>query len=233
MEALTGQTLAEILSTAPRPLNEIKGELLFLPGQLLLHWMEKGVHHYKLVSSNSVKAAFSHEPIDSGWLKTGIVRWGIGKSGNWVVKFVPPSRHTLSFQDSNSLSIPLPGLVFLGYGFQYYIFCISESSFNPEAEVFTAPLPNVYPDGRICFGSTVPPACTPEEIDSAWKMFITSNFNSHLGSGKSKAYPDDIKAKLSQIVTKKLKHYPIKDLNQYRSNLEQVIEPIIYPRYSW
>jgi hypothetical protein len=279
---------------------EIKGELLFLPGQLLLHWVEKGVHHYKLVSSNSIKAAFSHESIDSGWLSDGIVRWGIGKSGNWVVTFVPPGRHTLFFEqddagtprrpdaernvsqapclgqksqgsesptespdslvsiqlgsqspsesspcrpfsasprlfseDSDSLSIPLPGLVFLGYGFQYYIFCIAESSFNPEAEVFTAPLPNVYPDGRICFGSTVPPACTPEEIDTAWKMFITSNFNSHLGSGKSKAYPNDIKTKLSQIATSQLKHYPIKDLNPYRSSVKQVIEPIIYPRYNW
>jgi PRTRC genetic system protein B len=212
---------------------EIKGELLFLPGQLLLHWTEKGAHHYKLVSSHSVKAAFSHEPIDSGWLSSGIVRWGIGKSGNWVVKFVPPALHTLSFEEADFLSLPLPGLVFLGYGFQYYIFCIAESSFNPEAEVFTAPLPNVYPDGRICFGSTVPPACTPEEIDRVWKMFITSNFNSHLGSVKSKSYPDNIKTKLSQIATRKLKHYPIKDLNQYRSRVEQVIEQLIYPRYDW
>jgi PRTRC genetic system protein B len=212
---------------------EIKGELLFLPGQLLLHWVEKGVHHYKLVSSNSVKAAFSQEPIDSDWLSDGIVRWGIGKSGNWVVKFVPPGRNTLSFEEKDSLSIPLPGLVFLGYGFQYYIWATLESSFNPEAEVFTVPLPNVYPDGRICFGSTVPPACSPKEIDSAWKMFITSNFNSHLGSGKSRAYPDSVRAMLQRVSTRKLKSYPVKDLNPYRSSVEQVIEPIIYPRYNW
>jgi hypothetical protein len=89
---------------------EIKGELLFSPGQLLLHGRKKALTTTNLSSLHSVKAAFSQEPIDSGWLSSGIVRWGIGKSGNWVVKFVPPGLHTLSFEESKTLFL----FLFLG-----------------------------------------------------------------------------------------------------------------------
>lgn len=233
MESLSGQTLAEILSAPPRPGLEIKGELLFLPGQLLLHWVEKGAHHYKLLSSNSVKAAFSREPIDSGWLSNGIVRWGIGEAGDWVVKFISPGEHILSFVDSEPLTVSLPGQVFLGYGKEYYLWAVAESSFDTEAEVFTVPLPNVYPDGRICFGSTVPPTCTPTTIDEAWRTFINSNFNSHLTSGKSKVHPLDVRVQLQHVATHKLKSYPIQDLNPYRRRAEQVVQQVIYSSTTW
>ena len=233
MESLSGQILAEILGAPPRLGVEIKGELLFLPGQLLLHWIEKGAHHYKLLSSNSVKAAFCQEPIDSGWLSNSIVRWGIGPSGDWVVKFISPGEHTLSFVDSEPLTVMLPGFVFLGYGKEYYLWTIAKSSFDTEAEVFTVPLPNVYPDGRICFGPTVPPTCTPTTIDEAWRTFISSNFNSHLASGKSKMHPLDVTVQLQHVAIHKLKSYPIKDLNPYRGKIEQVVQQVIYSSTTW
>jgi hypothetical protein len=66
--------------------------------------------------------------------------------------------------------------------------------FAPQAPLYHAPMPNVYPFGDICFGSNTPPVLNdPFAIVAAWKLFIESPFNADLASGKSRSYPDDVR----------------------------------------
>jgi hypothetical protein len=222
-----------LLSVAPRSLLDLEAEILCFRGQYLLHWEEGGVDHHKLLSAAALQAAFSGQPVDSGWLPSGIVRCGEGTQGRFAVKWVPPGRHTLSVdwvleageEGSRSarrqdLSVPLPGMVFLGVGGTYYVWASNEGSFNPASGVFAAPLPNVYPDGRVCWGSNVPPVASPAAMEDVWRLFIGSPFNADLSAGKSKQFPNDIRGMLARVAMQE-ESYPLGDLVQRSSYVER------------
>lgn len=186
--------------------------LIFLEGQYLFYWVENGQANFKLVSSESVRAAFSQEPIDSGWLPKDIVRCGFSVHGNWAIKFIPSQKLELKI-DNQSVLVPLPSLIFLGIDTDYYIWAIKEKQFSRLAKIFHAPLPNIDHNGKICFGSNLMPDATPTGVEQAWHLFLESSFTSHLVQGKSKEFQDDVRLKLRQ----KFNTYPLEDLIQSRS----------------
>jgi len=68
----------------------------FRDGQFLVRMRNiEGGRNEKFVSHASVREAFSGIPIDSGWLRPEIVRWGDGRKGEWAVAFIPPGVHEL------------------------------------------------------------------------------------------------------------------------------------------
>jgi hypothetical protein len=207
---------------------------------------EDGSLRYKFVSAASVRLAFSQEPVDSGWLPPEVRRWGYTPSGQWAVMFVPPARHRLwlvseivlpppqpgeedgppsgeqasvprqSETGPLALEVALPGLVFAGVGQHYYLWAVKEVEFLPEGWAYHAPLPNVYPDGRICWGSNRVEPVTPQTLRAAWQLFISSPFNQHLAGGKSRRYPENILAGLERLAASSPKTrrraYPLRDL---------------------
>lgn len=228
MEILSGSLMQELLAPSPRPLIESKGELIFLDGQYLFHYRDGQQDHYKLVSAAAVRQAFNYEPIESGWIPPGVVRWGIAAAGTWVVKFVPPGKHELCFDPDHLMKVALPGLFFLGVERTYYLWAQPETAFSPSAAACRAPLPNVHPDGTICFGNNTPPAASCQTIDQAWKLFIQSPFNRDLASGKSKRHPNDVCKQLQSLAKRCLKEYPMKDLNHCGMSVAKTIEARIY-----
>ena len=71
--------------------------------------------------------------------------------------------------------------------------------------LYHAPLPNVYNDGKLCFGTNTPPdlnrgeevgKSTAQLLQEAWEMFIGSPFNGHLAQDKSKTHPTDVREQL-------------------------------------
>jgi PRTRC genetic system protein B len=210
--------MRELLTAAPRPLVDIEAELLILAGQYLLHWREGKQDRFKFLSADSLSAAFSQEPVDTGWLPSGICRWGAGPDGTWLIMFIAPARHTLqiSLTDNDAptpLMVPLPGLVFTGIQTSYYIWAVKGMTFNSAANLYHAPLPNVHPDGRICFGPTnPPPTAAANTMETAWQLFLTSPFNNHLVSGKSRRQPDDVRRHLQALAEQHRRQYPVRDL---------------------
>lgn len=202
--------------------------LIFLEGQYLFYWFENGRANFKLVSSTSVRAAFSQEPIDSGWLPKNIIRCGLSVHGSWAIKFIPPQKFELTI-DNKSILVPLPSLIFLGIGTDYNIWAIKETEFSANAKIFHAPLPNIDYDGKICFGSNIMPDATPTGIEQAWHLFVESSFTSHLIQGKSKEFRDDIREKLMQ----KFDVYPLADLVQYQAvTITSEIEELLGIKYA-
>lgn len=204
---------------------EILAHLLFLRGQYLLVYKEGESTTYKFVSPAALREAFVAEPIDSDYLPPNTVRWGRCHKGEWLVQFYPPQRYQI-FLENTTLTVPMPALVFAGCDRLYWIWAVKE--FDPNSQLFHAPLPNVMEDGSICFGENSPPQCSPTAIMQAWKLFWNSPFNNHLVQGKSKSHPQNVRSHLQKLHYNNSKKYPLRDLVP-RSNktIASAIEVII------
>ncbi len=228
-----GSLADELLRALPARIFNIEGGLFFAGGQaFFFNQDERGQHHFKCLSSQSLRIAFTLENIDSGWLPPGIVRSGVNPHGQWFVKFVPPGKHNLVIQgeagEKTTLEgLPLPGLIFGGCGNEYYVWATSETEFNPQGLCYAAPLSNLYDDGRVCYGDNQVPAASTEVAGSAWWLFINSPFNGHLSQGKSNRFPQDVRLMLQELQENKAERYPVEDLRPFRLAQEWTIEQAV------
>jgi PRTRC genetic system protein B len=207
----------------------ILAELLITPSQYILHYWEplSGVNNhnskdpmrrkecYKFLSPLQVAAAFTTQQLDSGWLPPHTLRWGTGTRGNYFVQYLPAGTRKLFIrfetvdktgivtQELRELEVSLPALIFFGINNSYYVWATKDSAQNISAAslLYTAPLPNVYQTGGICWGNT-----HPERIDGAKQFLATqrlffqeSNFNAHLSEGKSRKFPKDVRRMLEEV----------------------------------
>lgn len=228
--------------------NASRHVLYLLDGQYLYQSQaEDGSIRYKFLSAQSVRLAFSREPVDSGWLAPAILRWGYGQAGQWAIMFIPPASHTLWLPTTSTgvgannlthvqtgeeetqqltegwvaVRLPLPAFVFAGVRQQYYLWAVKEKVFNPELAGYHAPLPNVYTDGRICWGSNQIGLATPQSLKEAWQLFISSPFNAHLVQGKSKQFGANILDQLGRLGATNRQSYPAKDLLPFRNGWQR------------
>lgn len=223
----------------------VRAQLLILDGQYLLHYPTfpdtapgEARSHYKFISPAAVQQAFSQIPLDSDWLYPGVVRCGWERGGEaWAALFIEAGCHNLRlklpppvprakrrlarFGATGEMvlveQVALPPLLLVGRGRDYRLFALGTTvSFNPKATLYLAPLPNVYPDGRICWGNIQPPLAQPTAtgIGQAWQQFIGSDFTDHLANHKSLIYSQDVRYSLLLQVAA----YPLTDLVKYRRN---------------
>lgn len=186
--------------------------LEFRDGQhLFVMRNQEGALVERFISNAAVREAFSGIPIDSGWIRPEIARWGDGRHGEWAIAFMPPAVYELEITNESPegsalerLHVPLPGLVWLGLSQQYYVWAVKSEKLEPYHDIFRAPLPNVYADGKICWGMVRPPNATARTLFDAWELFIKSTFNNHLASGKSKRERDDVRIVLRDVAQKYL-----------------------------
>lgn len=209
--------LAEIITPPPRPLHNLQGELLFIEDSYLFHYQKNGKDVYKYLSPQALRLAFNNQPTDSQWLPPNLIRHGSSCYGEWGVLFFRAQRYELNFPEEQ-LILPLPSLVFMGRGQHYWLWAIAERQFNPQAQVFYAPLPNVNssPMGRICWGSNSPPIANLHSLATAWHLFIRSQFTNHYADHKSRQFPRNIVKQLRKVSHRaqnsKRSRYPTSDL---------------------
>jgi Prokaryotic E2 family D len=203
--------------------GEFEAALLFSKGQYVFYDRVNRGLRPKGISPQTLMTALIGEPVDSGWLPPGIVRWGSGTGGTFMVKFIPPCRHTLrlpSFDQEGycEMTLPLPGLVFAGAshessgsrGAVFYVWALADEEFRPTARLYHAPLPNVYPEGRVCWGTDPAPKVSWQTFDGAWQLFTFSRFNRSHCSGKSVREPSDVLRLLESLTS--AARYPVADL---------------------
>lgn len=178
----------------------------------------------KLISEQTLREIATGIPFDSGWLTPnlaagGVVRCGSVRGDDWVCMFFPPGAHRLEVtagtpgvdETFERLLVPLPGLAFFGVGVRYWVWAVKADVLQPHHTVFRCPLPNVYQDGSVCWGSLKPPLASPRSVFRAWEMFAGSTFNNHLAGGKSSAHRDDVRDQL-RAVAAGAGGYPVEDL---------------------
>jgi PRTRC genetic system protein B len=211
---------------------DIPAQLLFLPGQYLLVTRVSETVTYKFLSPEAVTAAFTNKAIDSGWLPASIVRWGRSERGEWAVQFYPPRRYNIVFSNNRSksisLNVPMPGFVFLGCGTDYWIWAVLGKQFDPQSQLYHAPLPNVMASGAICFGDSSPTPCSPQGIGEACQLFWSSPFSDHAVEDKSKSHRADVRSLLGELSNRKSKKYPMADLKAIpNKTVNTIIEQIV------
>lgn len=200
----------------------------FRDGQFHLSMMNsEGGRIERFVSTAAVREAFSGIPIDTGWIRPEVVRWGDGKTGEWAVAFFPPAVIELEITREGPivsgtaegapdvpssilerLPVSLPGLVWFGIGTNYFVWATKAPQFQPHHTIFRCPLPNVYQHAEVCWGLIKPPRATARTLFQAWDLFIKSTFNNHLASGKSKRHREDVRVLLREVKDV----YPVEDL---------------------
>ena len=214
---------------------DVQAQLLFLSGQYLLVSTQESRTTYKFLSPSSVKAAFDNVPLDSGFLPTNTICWGINGFGEYLVQYIPPHQQVITLTNLTdnrllTLTVPMPGIVFMGWDLHYWIWSVKDRQITPQTQLFSAPLPNVTNnDGAICFGTTPHSPCSASGIGRSWDGFWSSPFNDHTVQSKSKEVPRDERSQLLKLHGQKAKRYPLKDLISCNKNVAQTIESIVKP----
>ena len=142
------------------------------------------------VRAGDVAASFTPFGISTGLILPDVLfiqqRGGKERIGLWL----PPAKHTLTFQvgkKEKTITIPLPGLIFVGCGTAYSIVATGATRPTKGSEaIYIAPLPNVYiSGGYICAGNVRFPKCAMDTIHKARTLFFESLFNADLSGEKT------------------------------------------------
>lgn len=203
--------------------------LLFVNEQLLfVEQNENGGWSSKFVTAQDARAAFSSAEQDSGWLPAGVVRVGSNAAGPWCVYSAPAQRVDVLLEgDEQGFSLPIPRTVLLGAGDGYHLWSLKTTHFDPYAVTCSAPFPNVYDDGKICWGSNTPGLVDPGKMRQVWELFFSTPFNGHLIQNKSRTHKDDIRTVLRAMAEQKAKKYPLDDLAGTQQPVGQLINRIL------
>lgn len=230
MDTVNQLITLEAMYDPQRPV-QADAALYFLPdGHFMLSHLDGG-HGLitKFLAPEDVAAAMSSQTKDSGWLGEGIMRAGRGQRGDWFVYRVPAWKLTLHLTTlrPGPITIPIPATVLIGVGPSYYLFAAKDSQVTPRSQIFKAPFPNIYSNGRICWGNNQRPPANPLKAASVWKLFFETPFNNHLSNGKSESCDKDVNEKLVQLADSHARQYPARDLVRIGATLERAVEKIL------
>ncbi|WP_236065353.1 prokaryotic E2 ligase family D protein [Reticulibacter mediterranei] len=219
LKALTSEEVLELLNIPKNSLIKISAALWFLNSDMFaFSWRDRDDRQYcKLLPADAVRAAFHPMPFDSSWLPPGTLRFGIDAAGRrWTTVSLPPAHYQLSIIDNDlglqQAEVPLPHLVFTGCGHHYWVWAAKDEEIAPQTKLYHAPLSNVGNDGSICFGANRPPEADGAHILQAFQLFISSPFNGHLASSKSRRHQGDIRYLLTDLATQEASEFPLEDL---------------------
>jgi len=210
----------------PKPEYKVDAALYFLDGQYLFK-IFTGKTSAKFVTAKDVAAAFEGKEEDTGWLAPGVVRCGHNAGGDWYVYSTPPQTTLINLDDGGGIStlqIPLPRLVLLAIGGNYYLWALADKAFSPDSMAYKTPYPNVYEDGKICWGSNPVPKISLEKAREPWKLFFEAPFNGHLVNGKSQEHTHDVRRALRGLADRNARRYPAGDLVPERSPIGQLVK---------
>jgi PRTRC genetic system protein B len=217
---------------APAAAAAAEAALYFVEGQYLFHARGDKGEAVKYLAPALVRQAFMHEPTDSGWLTTETVRWGVCGKGDYVINFYAPARYELLIRSDDgqteaTLTVPLPGMVFAGLDRSWYVWAVRDKRFSAHLELFHAPLPNVGQTGLICFGENRHPEVGKHGAQMAWRLFISSAFNSHHADGKSHKFPENIIFQIYSLSANNATRYPLKDLVSLRCAVTDAVRRLV------
>jgi PRTRC genetic system protein B len=127
---------------------------------------------------------FNHFNADTGLLPPDILFWQTRRHKERLGIYVPPARRMIRVMQGRrerKLTIPVPGLVFVGEGTGYSVHAALARPTHARDQLYHAPFWNVYDTGEICMGDTRPPVCSVTTIGQFLQLWWESDFTMHLG----------------------------------------------------
>lgn len=175
----------------------LRARLDLFEESLILTRYERGqaVSVYE-IAPDALAAAFTGTPVTTGLLPRECLFAGRDNGKPYFGVYLPPQARVLRVAVATpfTVTLPLPGLVFVGCGVKYRVFAVKHRPTTADEGLFHAPLPNVYDTGTICQGSAAFPVCAAETFYPAIETFFASDFNADLSARKSRQYPQDVLA---------------------------------------
>jgi hypothetical protein len=205
------------------PPTDARAALFFLEGHYQLNWREGSVERTKFLSPAQIGRAFSTKDVfDSGWLETFVLRFAQEKKTHKVLSVLPAARRKIFITDPRpvderaengdeestddpilGLEVPLPTLLLLGAGQNYYLWATLDKTVNQKSKICVAPFPNLDSSGGICFGKNAAPECRLDAIEKVWRLILDSPFNNHQAENRCRAHPKDARKFLLALNGKK------------------------------
>ncbi|MBA2377967.1 MAG: hypothetical protein H0V76_00145 [Blastocatellia bacterium] len=207
--------------------------LYFLPGQYLFANFQEGISAIKAISSDQVARAFSGVHTDTGWLGRRVLRYREAADGNAIISYEPASVRNIYVAlpggNVQQLVIPLPSLILLGLGRDYYLWATSARSISARTRLAVAPLPNIG-SGKICFGKNEVPETHPSTLPEVWKLIFATPFNGDHAGSRCQTEPGDVRNLLIKLAADKVTKFPALQLMTSSTTVEDAWETIVERR---
>ncbi|MDP2949733.1 MAG: hypothetical protein Q8P22_09390 [Chloroflexota bacterium] len=196
------------------PPDELRARIDIHNETIVLRIFDKGTAVVKPVSALDVAQAFFAEiPLSSGILPAQALWWASIREGREVAIWIPPKVWPVAvqleaFKPPRRLRVPMPGLVFVCQPSRPpRVYAAKRRPTGPKAQLYHAPLFNVFQDGRTCAGTQH----YSHDIGKHPWEFMASFFThaAHV-QGRSKRYPKDLVALWEELDGKR--RYPLGDL---------------------
>lgn len=208
---------------------DAEAALYFLPGQYLFETFGENQHGLKALSSEQVTRAFRDLQTDTGWIDRRVLRYREATDGNAILSYLPAGLRTITVAFPGDrleiLPLPLPTLILLGKGKDYYLWAASSSKVTRNTRLAVAPLPNIG-SGKICFGKNEVPDTHPSTLQDVWKLIFDAPFNGDHSAGRCRT-EDDVRDLLAKLVADKVKKFPSTQLITSSSTIEDAWASIV------
>lgn len=210
--------------------------LYFLPGQYLFATFGEDKTSLKALSSNQVARAFRDFQTDTGWLDRRILRYREAPEGNAILSYEPASTRSIFIELSSGkierLILPLPTLVLLGKGKDYFLWATSAARVSSMTRLAVVPLPNVGSGmhGKICFGRNEVPQCHPSTLAAVWKLIFETPFNHDNVNDKCLTEPRDVRKLLVELARTSPKRFPGTQLLVSNATVSEAWDTIVEQR---
>ena len=203
--------------------------LYFLPGQYLFETFGENNRGLKALSSAQVTRAFRDLQTDTGWIDRRVLRYREATDGNAILSYLPAGLRaiTVAFPGDRiePLTLPLPTLILLGKGKDYYLWAASSSKITRNTRLAVAPLPNIG-SGKICFGKNEVPETHPSTLSNVWKLIFDAPFNGDHSTGRCRT-ENDVRDLLARLAAGSVKKFPTTQLIMSSSTVEDAWESIV------
>lgn len=210
--------------------------LYFLPGQYLFATFEEEKTSLKPLSSSQVARAFRDFQTDTGWLERRVLRYREAPEGNAILSYEPASSRRIFVEFSSgkieTLTLPLPTLILLGKGKDYFLWTTSSTRISPKTRLAVAPLPNVGSgmQGKVCFGRNEVPQCHPSTLSAVWKLIFDTPFNHDNVNDKCRTETADVRKLLAELARTQTKKFPRTQLLMSNATIEDAWETVVEQR---
>ncbi|MBX3295429.1 MAG: hypothetical protein KF762_06935 [Acidobacteria bacterium] len=173
--------------------------------------------------------AFRDLRTDTGWIDRRVLRYREATDWNAILSYLPAGVRTITVAFSGdrieTLTVPLPTLILLGKGNDYYLWAAGTSKVTQTTRLAVAPLPNIG-SGKICFGKNDVPETHPSTLPAVWKLIFDAPFNGDHSVGRCQT-EDDVRDLLAKLAAGNVKKFPTPQLIMSSTTVEDAWESIV------
>ena len=196
------------------PPDKLRARIDFYHQAVVLNTYDEETVSTRVVSAMDIAHALANDlAFGTGLLPPETLWWRNTRGGPIYAIYVSPRIWKVALatdlkKGPKRFTIPLPGFIFLcSPGKPPWVYAVKKRPTKETDDIFSAPLCNIFEDGRSCPGNNKYPTRVADTVQSFFTSFFTAAASLRKRSQK---YPDNV-LRLWEFLDKK-KTFPIDDL---------------------